>query len=250
MRAALLHLDVSGGPERANLTALQRAIRLAAAEGAILIVTPEIAVQGYFFAEKTGVAQIPLQPDRSLQEVIQLVVRHQLTLFLGCAERDAETGSLHNSCLVIGPEGRILGRHRKMRVHGKGAEAWATPGMALEPISCPGLKAGVLICADSWFVENAGALKKRGPKSSWCHRHGHRESVGRATVGKSVPRRPGCRSGSAIKRAFRKNWTLAGHRAWWSSAAERSSATAVCSRPCCFLTGTAAGNVPSRRSLQ
>jgi N-carbamoylputrescine amidase len=162
MRLALLHLELSGGPEDVNLAVLQRAIRLAAEHGANWVVTPETAVQGYFFAEKDGLSRVPVQPDRYLQAVEQLVVRYGLTLFLGCAERDAETGKHYNCCLVIGPDGRLWGRHRKMRAHSTGAEAWATRGDRLEPVSCPGMQAGILICADSWFVDNARELKDKG----------------------------------------------------------------------------------------
>jgi N-carbamoylputrescine amidase len=162
MRLAFLHLDLSGGPEENNLSELQRAIRLAADRGANWIVTPELSVQGYFFAEKTGMLQIPVQPDRSLQGIIQLIVRHRLTLLLGCAEQDAGTGQYYNSCLVIGPEGQILGRHRKIRPHSTGAEAWVTAGDRLEPVSGTGMNAGILVCADSWFVEHALVLRDKG----------------------------------------------------------------------------------------
>jgi N-carbamoylputrescine amidase len=162
MKVALLHLDLSGGPQDANLAMLQQALGLAAGEGANWVVTPEMALQGYFFAEKNSHLQIPVQPDDSLGPVIQLVIRHRLTLFLGCAERDAETGKCYNSCLVIGSDGSVLGRHRKTRSHKKGAEAWVTEGDKLEPISCPGMKVGIMVCADSWFVDKARALRDKG----------------------------------------------------------------------------------------
>ena len=162
MRVAFLHLDLSGGPEERNLALLHKAIGLAAEQGAKWIVTPEIAVQGYFFAQQESKVSIPIQPDSSLQPIRQLAAEHQLTVFLGCAEQDAETGKYYNSCLVIGPEGEILGRHRKTRSHGKGAEAWVTEGDTLEPVTCPGMKAGIMVCADSWFVDKAEALKDKG----------------------------------------------------------------------------------------
>jgi predicted amidohydrolase len=161
-RVAFLHLDLSGGPEEANIAALQSGIRLAAERGADWIITPEMAVQGYFFAEKTGAPQVPVQPHRSLHDMVRLVARHRLTLLLGCAEQDADTGKHHNSCLAIGPEGQILGRYRKIRPHGKGAEAWVAPGDRLEPVSCPGMNVGILICSDSWYVDHARTLKDKG----------------------------------------------------------------------------------------
>lgn len=162
MRLALLHLNLSSGPQEANLALLQQAVDLAASEGADWIITPEMALQGYFFAEKSETLNIAVQPEQSLAPINRLIARHRLTFFLGCAEQDAATGIYYNSCLVIGPEGGVLGRHRKTRSHGMGPEAWVTEGDKLEPVSCPGIKAGVMVCADSWFVDKARTLKDRG----------------------------------------------------------------------------------------
>ena len=162
MKVALLHLNLAAGPEEDNIAALSHAIRLAAGRGANWIVTPEMAVQGYFFAQKDKTYQIPVQPGRSLQSLCQSARRHKVTLFLGCAEKDAITGKFHNSCLVIGPDGEVVGRHRKTRSHGVGSEAWVVTGDQMEPISCREMTAGVLVCADSWFAENARILSEKG----------------------------------------------------------------------------------------
>ncbi|MDD2212127.1 MAG: carbon-nitrogen hydrolase family protein [Desulfitobacteriaceae bacterium] len=162
MRIAFLHLDLSGGPEKRNLDLLGKTIGLAAGQGANWIVTPEVAVQGYFFAQGETAVTIPVQPDQSLQPIRQLAAQHKLTVFLGCAEQDAKNGKYYNSCLVIGPEGNVLGSHRKTRSHGVGAEAWVTAGDKLEPVDCPEMKAGIMVCADSWFVDKAKVLKDKG----------------------------------------------------------------------------------------
>lgn len=52
MKVALLHLNLSGGPEKVNVQLLSRAVNLAAQEGANWIITPETALQGYFFFHK------------------------------------------------------------------------------------------------------------------------------------------------------------------------------------------------------
>ncbi|PKM48038.1 MAG: carbon-nitrogen hydrolase family protein [Firmicutes bacterium HGW-Firmicutes-8] len=162
MKIALLHLNLSGGPEKENISALRHAISLAAEQGANWIVTPEMALQGYFFAKNDEPVEIPVQPGESMQVLCQLAARHGLTTFLGCAEKDAATGKFYNSCLVIGPTGEVLGRHRKMHTHGVGAEVWVTTGNQLAPVNCRDITAGVLICADSWFMENSQGLKEKG----------------------------------------------------------------------------------------
>ena len=49
MRIALLHLDLGNGPLGKNLLLLEQAASTAAAHGAQWVVTPETALQGYFF---------------------------------------------------------------------------------------------------------------------------------------------------------------------------------------------------------
>lgn len=49
MKIALCHLEISRGPEHKNIELLENAVRIAADNGAKWVVTPETAVQGYYF---------------------------------------------------------------------------------------------------------------------------------------------------------------------------------------------------------
>lgn len=162
MRIALLHLDLGNGPLGKNLLLLEQAASTAAAHGAQWVVTPETALQGYFFYQNDPQASIPVQPQAELVSLQQLALQKKLVLFLGCAEKDEVSGELFNSCLVVGVDGKICGRHRKIHSHGKGAEGWTTRGSELQPVPCGEVTAGVLICADSYFEKNALQLKKEG----------------------------------------------------------------------------------------
>ena len=166
MRVALLHVDVSGGPESRNLEILLQAIRLAAEQGAQWIITPETAVQGYFFACEREIKPvvIPVQPAPAIQPIRQLASAHEVTVFLGCAEQDEHNGRYYNSCLVIGPDGNIIGRHRKKHAHSGVSEGWANRGELLEPVVCGEIPAGILICADTWYEENAVVMADKGAR--------------------------------------------------------------------------------------
>lgn len=159
IRVALAHLALAAGPVERNLDRLATAVGVAAEAGADWVITPEMAVQGYFCLEDCGGEG--LRPDVALAPLTGLAARHGLTLFLGCAERDAGTGALHNSCVVFGPDGRPLGRHRKTRRIGQ-AESWATPGEAIDPVASPAGPVGILVCADSWWTDNTVALAGKG----------------------------------------------------------------------------------------
>ena len=161
MRVALLHLELSGGPEERNLAVLRSSISQAADAGAKWIVTPETALQGYFFTQKDRPFQITVQPSPEMEPIRQLALQFGLTIFLGCAERDAVTDLCYNSCLVIGENGKVIGRHRKVRSHGTGTEAYAALGEQVEPIDCGAMRAGVLVCADAYFEEYAVQLKEK-----------------------------------------------------------------------------------------
>ena len=164
MKVALLHVDVSGGPESCNLKILSQGIRLAAEAGASWIVTPETAVQGYFFAceRETKPIEVPIQPSIAVEPIQRLAAEKQVTIFLCCAEQDEENSKYYNSCLVLGPDGQVVGRHRKKQAHRGASEGWADKGEQLEPIQCGDWKAGILICADSWYEENAVTLSDKG----------------------------------------------------------------------------------------
>ncbi len=158
---AFAHLDLCSGPQERNLAKLTAAVDIAAAAGAQWLVTPEVAVQGYFFWNQDTKPDIPVQPSAHIRPLIDRAAERGLGLFLGCGERDETSGEAHNACLVFGPDGALLGRHRKTKKIGS-AEIWASPGQSVRPISCPGFFAGVLVCADSWTPDHAVTLRDLG----------------------------------------------------------------------------------------
>ncbi len=161
MKIALCHLKLSCGPQEKNLRLLERAVRLAGELGASWVLTPETAVQGYYFKRINDKAPLLEQSAPELRELRALCSLHKLHLFLGCAEFDAASGKNYNSCLVLAPDGSVCGsQHKNFRAGS--AEYWAEEDDRLLPITCDGIRAGVLVCADSWFEKNPLALKEQG----------------------------------------------------------------------------------------
>ncbi|MDU2066088.1 MAG: carbon-nitrogen hydrolase family protein [Sporomusaceae bacterium] len=165
MRIALLHLDLGAGPEEKNIALLTKALTMAAEAGATWIVTPETAMQGYFFSYQKAPASISVQPALNMEPLQTLAAQYQVVLFLCCAETDAKTGINYNSCLVIDEQGVVIGRHRKLHSHGQGAERWATKGTDLVAFPCGNITVGILICADSYFEANARLLQAQGAQA-------------------------------------------------------------------------------------
>lgn len=62
MKIALLHLDLAGGPRDKNESLLLHASKRAAEKGASIIVTPETALEGYYFYMRDPPEKEFLQP--------------------------------------------------------------------------------------------------------------------------------------------------------------------------------------------
>ncbi len=162
MKIALCHLNLSYGPQEQNLRLLQQAMLIAAKQGAQWVLTPEMAVQGYYFYNLDKTAKVKPQPAPELLPLADLCREYELTLFLGCGEYDAASGKSFNSCLVFGPDGSLVGKHRKIFGECLGAEAWARKGSSFTVLPCNSLQTGVLVCADLWFEENYTGTKNAG----------------------------------------------------------------------------------------
>lgn len=161
LRLALLHLAPTLGDLHANRRLVETAVTTAAMCGAQWIITPELWLCGYQFAEMIGTAWILPQPDPWMTHFCQLVARLRVTVFLSHPERNAQTGKLYNTVFVIAADGTLVGRHRKINVVPI-AEAWSSPGDQATPIAVPPWQVGVLICADAYTPGIAQHLHAQG----------------------------------------------------------------------------------------
>lgn len=167
LRIALCHLDVSRGPQEKNIQAIEKAIRIAGSHGANWILTPETALQGYFFyvIDPSQKGKIEVQPSTSVQPLVEASSKYGAYLFLGAGEYDKQSDCYRNSCLVFGPDGKLVGRHSKMTAHvGFGAEVWSTNDNKLIPVICSDVKTGVLVCSDIWFLDYPRILADKGAR--------------------------------------------------------------------------------------
>jgi predicted amidohydrolase len=163
LRIALLHLAPLPGDLAYNRQLLHTAVTKAAGLGATWILTPELCICGYTFADTIGTEWITPQPDLWMRDFCRHVAQLQVTVFLSHPERDSQTTKLHNSVFVIDTNGAILGRHRKINTLRVGSESWSTPGEKCTPIPAqPFDRVGVLICADAYSPGIARSLKTQG----------------------------------------------------------------------------------------
>ncbi len=163
LRIALLHLAPRPADLAYNRRLLEHALVTAAEWHAAWVLTPELSITGYTFADAIGTDWIVPQPDPWMKEVGKLTARLNVTVFLSVPERDHHTQKLHNSVCVIAPDGTLIGCHRKINTLRVGSESWSTPGEQVTPLPVsPFDRVGILICADAFSPAIPQSLKTQG----------------------------------------------------------------------------------------
>lgn len=146
---------------------------------------------------------------------------------VGVIERNpGSTGTLYCTLLYVGPEGSVLGRHRKLKPTGSERLIWGEgDGSGLVVVNTPGGRAGGLICWENLMPLARAALYARGidiwlaptadARDTWqatlrhiacearafvisCNQYVTREMLPAEWLDAADPGRVECRGGSAI----------------------------------------------------
>jgi deaminated glutathione amidase len=148
---------------KANLaTCVDLVERCVAATGAELVVLPESATTGYTPAVDPAtlwdlLSEVPGPVTEPLQEAARRLRTH---LVAGTYERGQERGTVHNTAVLVGPSGEVLGRYRKTHVfhlEDRDAGGWVTRGDQAVVVDTELARIGLLICYDGDFPELARA---------------------------------------------------------------------------------------------
>ena len=121
----------------------------------------ELVVPGYRFEPLIGTNWIAEQPDSWMRRLASLSSDLGVASFVSHPERETLTGKLFNSLFVIGRNGQILGRQRKLKPT-PGSEDWSSAGEPGRPIPVDGIKIGLLVCADAYKALPALRLRDAG----------------------------------------------------------------------------------------
>jgi 5-aminopentanamidase len=161
LKIALLHLAPELGALDHNQALIESGTRLAAGLGADWVVSGELVVPGYRFAPRIGTEWIAEQPDPWLRRLAHLSAELDVVSFVSQPERESASGQFFNSLFVIGRDGRLLGRHRKL-LPTPGSEGWASAGELGSPVLVDGISVGLLLCADAYPPQAARRLRDGG----------------------------------------------------------------------------------------
>ncbi|MFF4705868.1 carbon-nitrogen hydrolase family protein [Streptomyces sp. NPDC001288] len=151
MRTALLQSSGRPGSTVENLKALDDAAGRAAAEGAALLVAPEMFLTGYAIGDDVARLAEPADGDGA-DAIAELAHRHGVAIAYGYPERAA--GVIHNSAQLISADGTRLANYRKTHLFGGFERAHFTPGeQPVVQAELNGLTVGIMICYDVEFPE-------------------------------------------------------------------------------------------------
>jgi predicted amidohydrolase len=145
-----------GEPERV-LHAIDIWCENAAAEGAELVLFPELVIHGHCTPNTWELAE--LVPDGpSVRRLVDIARRRRLVLCAGLSEKERDI--VFNTQVLIGPQGHI-GKQRKL--HLSRDEVFYYKGGREIPVFDIGpCKVGIVICYDNQFPEVARVLALRG----------------------------------------------------------------------------------------
>lgn len=150
-----------------NKKRLKDKIRIAAGQGAELIVLEELHNSLYFCqVEDTNIFDLAETiPGPSTQEFGALAKELGVVIVLSLFEHRAP-GLYHNTAVVLEKNGTIAGKYRKMHIPDDPAyyeKFYFTPGdLGFKPIETSLGKLGVLVCWDQWYPEAARLMAMAG----------------------------------------------------------------------------------------
>jgi predicted amidohydrolase len=157
MRLALDQGPPAAGGSAGALARLDQAAAKAAASGADLLMTPEMALTGYNIgAAAVRAAAEPLDGPM-VAAVAGIARRHRIAILVGLPELGAD-GRVYNAAHLVDRRGESRATCRKTHLYGAIDRAQFAPGAVLAtPVELDGWKFGLAICYDIEFPELARA---------------------------------------------------------------------------------------------
>ena len=175
VQAAPVLFDKAAGLEKSLCL-----IREAAANGAELVVFPELFIPCYPYGmtfgftvghrEESGRSDWKRYYDNSIlvpgpeAEALAAAARESgIWLSIGVSERVSESATLYNTNLIFAPDGRLAAHHRKLKPTGSERVVWGDADKGFFPVAeTPWGPMGSLICWESYMPLARVALYEKG----------------------------------------------------------------------------------------
>lgn len=159
VRLATVHYQpTTGKTAREKCEQFAPFIAEAAKQKADLVVLPETLT--YFRTGRTLAECAEPMPGPSTEYFGTLAKQHDLYLVAGLVERDRHL--VYNVTVLIGPDGKIAGKYRKVTLPRGEIEGGVMPGEEYPVFETRFGKVGMMVCYDGFFPEVARELSNRG----------------------------------------------------------------------------------------
>jgi predicted amidohydrolase len=159
VRLATVHYRPRGGKTMAgNRELFGPFIEDAARQKADLVVLPECLT--YYGLGRSYADCAESIPGPSTDYFGKLARRHNLHIVAGLLERDSHL--IYNVAVLIGPDGRTLGKYRKVALPRGEIAGGITPGRDYPVFETRFGKIGMMVCYDGFFPEVARQLSMKG----------------------------------------------------------------------------------------
>lgn len=153
MKVAVAQVQASALDVDRNVAATTKAIAEAAAQGAELVVLPELVASGYAVGDP-GIRDLAEPGDgsgRVLSAWRAAAREHSVAIIGGYPERADDR--LFNAVAVIDAAGEIAGGYRKLHLFGTEKSTFSPGDRGLPVFEIGGVTVGVAVCYDLRFVE-------------------------------------------------------------------------------------------------
>ena len=145
------------------LTRLERAAAQAKADGAELLLCPEMSLTGYAIGAQQVKALAQSANGPMAQAVATIAQRHHIAIVYGYPEQHPNGQQPFNAAQAIGPDGQAIGHYRKTHLFGDMDRQQFTAGDAASQVfEYRGWQLGLLICYDVEFPETVRLLALQG----------------------------------------------------------------------------------------
>ncbi len=149
------------GDVAANLATIAAQAARAAADGARLLIVPEMFLSGYNIGPAAIAERAEAADGASAESIAEVAARHDLAILYGYPERAGD--AIYNAAQLIDRDGARLANYRKTHLFSDIDHDAFSPGDDNAVLAeLDGWRVGILICYDVEFPENVRRLALAG----------------------------------------------------------------------------------------
>ena len=168
-RVSLVQMDPWLGAVEQNRGRILNLAEQAAAEGAQIIIFPELSTSGCMLMSREAVyrAAEPVPGGPTVKSLEKMAKERNCYLVVGLPELGEDRVSCYNTAVLVGPCGYI-GKHRKLNLWDVDKLYFEPGDLGYQVFPTPLGRIAMLVCYDMWFPENFRILAAMGADLICC----------------------------------------------------------------------------------